>query len=217
MLKFLTGRRRAGIDRVATDRDQKGWSEHAAYRPDLLPPLELMEREQVRVLEDWFAWANEWHALLRLYGGFKNRSIVLEIGCGLGRIVYAMRDYLVLGGGRYNGFDICKYKIDFLQNTFEPHFPNFTFTHVDVHNTTYNPNGKIKASQFTFPYESDGFDVVYAASVFTHMLPENVEHYIHEAARVLRPGGRCVFSFFYSITMCLARRDPSVSICRTLI
>lgn len=196
MLEFLKGSRRAGIDRVATDRDQKGWSEYAAYRPDLLPPLELMEREQVRVLEDWFAWADEWRTLLRLYGGLKNSSIVLEIGCGLGRIAYALRDYLVLGGGRFHGFDICKYKITFLHNTFEPHFPNFKFTHVDVHNTTYNPGGKIKASQFTFPYENEGFGIVYAASVFTHMLPENVERYFHEAARVLRPGGRCVFSFF---------------------
>ena len=100
------------------------------------------------------------------------------------------------GRGPLHGFDICKYKIDFLQNNFEPRFPNFRFTHVDVHNTTYNPSGKIKASQFTFPYESDRFGVVYAASVFTHMLPENVERYFHEAARVLRRAD-AVYSVFF--------------------
>ncbi|HYI94988.1 MAG TPA: class I SAM-dependent methyltransferase [Bryobacteraceae bacterium] len=98
--------------------------------------------------------------------------------------------------GQYYGFDICKYKIDFLQNHFSPHFPNFFFAHVDVHNTTYNPGGKLKASQFTFPYEDETFDLIYAASVFTHMLPDNLERYFNEATRVLRPGGRCVFSFF---------------------
>ena len=196
MLDFLRAGRRSVLDLPARDRDQNGWSKHAAFRPELLPPPELMQREQITVLEDWFAWANEWHMVLRLYGGLKNNSMVLEIGCGLGRIAYSMRDYLVMGGGRYHGFDICKYKIDFLQNYFSPHFPNFFFAHVDVHNTTYNPGGKLKASQFTFPYEDETFDLVYAASVFTHMLPDNLERYFNEATRVLRPGGRCVFSFF---------------------
>ena len=103
---------------------------------------------------------------------------------------------ILLWEGAGTGFDICKYKIDFLQNHFSPQFPNFIFAHVDVHNTTYNPSGTLEASQFTFPYEDESFDLVYAASVFTHMLPENVEHYFEEATRVLRPGGRCVFSFF---------------------
>src|SRR3954451_14846583 len=102
-----------GKDSVRRDRDDNGWSEHAACRPDLLPPLELMQREHISVLEDWFAWAVQWEMTLRTYGGFKNKSTVLEIGCGLGRIAYMLRDYLAIGGGQYHGFDICNYKIQF--------------------------------------------------------------------------------------------------------
>jgi hypothetical protein len=39
-------------------------------------------------------------------------------------------------------------------------------------------------------------DIVFAASVFTHMLPEGVANYFHEAARVVKPMGHCIFSFF---------------------
>lgn len=47
-----------------------------------------------------------------------------------------------------------------------------------------------------FPYPDGRFDVVYAASVFTHMVPESTRNYFSESARVLKPGGRCLFSFF---------------------
>ena len=33
-------------------------------------------------------------------------------------------------------------------------------------------------------------------SVFTHLLPEDVENYLAQVARVLKPGGRCLITFF---------------------
>ncbi len=33
-------------------------------------------------------------------------------------------------------------------------------------------------------------------SVFTHMLPAAVQHYLHEVSRVLRTDGRCVITYF---------------------
>ena len=186
----------AVIEGPSLDRSKTGWSRHAAFCPDLLPPLELMWHEQVEILEDWFCWAHEWHTFLRIYGAIKSSSRVLEIGCGLGRIAYVLKEFLQLGGGTYDGFDICEFKIDFLKNIFAPQFPHCRFLHADVHNSTYNPGGTIAASKYTFPYEDGSFDVIYAASVFTHMLPDNAERYLRESARLLIPGGRCVFSFF---------------------
>ena len=60
----------------------------------------------------------------------------------------------------------------------------------------YNPTGKYKPSDFRFPYPDESFDVVLLASVFTHMLPADVKHYMHEIVRVLKPGGRTLITFF---------------------
>jgi hypothetical protein len=47
----------------------------------------------------------------------------------------------------------------------------------------------MSAADFTFPYPSGAFDLVIAASVFTHMMPEGIENYSAEIARVLKSGG----------------------------
>jgi SAM-dependent methyltransferase len=133
--------------------------------------------------------------LLRVYGGITRNSAVLEIGCGLGRIAFPLR-YILSAEGSYDGFEICDYKVAFLKQTFHQAHPNFRFVWANVHNTYYNPNGQVPAAEYRFPYLGGAFDIVYAASVFTHMLPEATAQYFRESARVLKSGGRCVFSFF---------------------
>ena len=165
-----------------------------AYEPELVPPLRLMRREGIEVLEDWFRWGEEWSTVLRIYGRLSGRGHVLEIGCGLGRIAFPLR--YVLTGGTYDGFDVDAEKVEFLQRAFHRAHPNFRFTHADVRNTYYNPRGSLATDLFQFPYADDSFDVVFAASVFTHMLPGGTARYFEESARVLRPGGRLVASAF---------------------
>ncbi|MGH9176121.1 MAG: class I SAM-dependent methyltransferase [Vicinamibacterales bacterium] len=166
-----------------------------AYEPDLIPPLALMRQEGIDVLEEWFRWGEEWSMLLRVYGGLTCDSHVMEIGCGLGRIAFPLR-YILSARGSYAGFEIGREKVAFLQTRFQPAHPNFVFSWADVRNGYYNPRGTMAASSYQFPYPDGAFDVVFAASVFTHLLPEGGAQYFRESARVLRPGGRCVFSFF---------------------
>jgi SAM-dependent methyltransferase len=173
--------------------DEK-YPDWVAYQPDLIPPLPLMRKEGITVLEEWFRWAEEWSFLLRLYGKIQMSSRVLEIGCGLGRTAFPLR-YILLNG-KYEGFEICKYKVDFLQEHFTPAHSNFRFIWADIHNTYYNPEGKIAAEDYEFPYSPAMFDIVYAASVFTHMLPSITQNYFKQTARVLKKDGRAVFSFF---------------------
>jgi ubiquinone/menaquinone biosynthesis C-methylase UbiE len=66
----------------------------------------------------------------------------------------------------------------------------------DVHNKLYNPNGKQRAGEYRLPYRDADFDFVFLCSVFTHMLPPDLEHYFSEISRVLKPGGRSVISYF---------------------
>src|SRR5262249_8502481 len=75
-------------------------------------------------------------------------------------------------------------------------YPHFEFRHADVGNAAYNPGGRRRARTFVFPYADAAFDFVCVASVFTHMLPADVANYLREIRRVLRPGGRCLATFF---------------------
>lgn len=153
-----------------------------------------MRAEGIEVMEEWFRWAEEWSVLLRVYGRITARSDVLEIGCGAGRIAFPLR--YVLTEGSYDGFDIRREAIDFLQRRFQPAHPRFRFHWADIRNTFYNPHGALSTARYRVPAADASKDIVFAASVFTHMLPENTAHYLRESARVLKPGGRCLASVF---------------------
>jgi SAM-dependent methyltransferase len=72
----------------------------------------------------------------------------------------------------------------------------FTFTCADVQNTLYNPGGAQSASSWRFPFPDGTFDLVFAISLFTHLLEHSADHYIAEARRTLAPGGRMLLTWF---------------------
>jgi SAM-dependent methyltransferase len=74
--------------------------------------------------------------------------------------------------------------------------PAFRFHRADLASRACNPRGAVSASEYCFPFADQRFDFIFLASVFTHMLPDAVEHYLHEISRLLAPGGTCVASFF---------------------
>src|SRR5205085_1691778 len=98
--------------------------------------------------------------------------------------------------GCYHGFDIVPDGIAWCRKQISPRFPHFHFQLADVHNPLYHPAGRCPAEEFSFPYDNGTFDVVLLASVFTHMRPAAVERYLAEVARVLKPAGRCLSTFF---------------------
>lgn len=99
-------------------------------------------------------------------------------------------------GGSYEGFDIEPAGVTWCQENVPPKHPNFRFLRANVYNLQYNPAGEIKAAEYKFPYPDKCFDFVFLASVFTHMLPEDMENYFSEVARVLKKDGRCLSSYF---------------------
>ncbi len=128
------------------------------------------------------------------HGQLKPTHHVLDIGSGIGRIARPLTAYLSTES-KYEGFDVVEQGVTWCKENISKAFPNFNFTYIPLENDLYTSKG-MDASNFMFPYEDQQFDFVILTSVFTHMVPEEVENYMKEISRVLKPGGCCFASFF---------------------
>ncbi|AYN03046.1 class I SAM-dependent methyltransferase [Flavobacterium sp. 140616W15] len=132
--------------------------------------------------------------LLIEYAKLKPNHSVLDVGCGIGRVAVPLTNYL-LADSSYEGFDLVKKGINWCKNNITINFPNFNFQHIPLNNDLYSLTNQ-KAENFTFPYLDNSFDTVFLFSVFTHMQPLEIQNYLNEIYRVLKPGGRCLATFF---------------------
>ncbi len=135
---------------------------------------------------------NEFFGILKRHGLSPDMA-VLDVGCGQGRMARPLVGYL--DNGSYHGFDISLEGIAWSQIHYAD-LPNFFFEHVPVYNKRYNRDGDIKGSDFVFPYEDNQFDMIFLTSVFTHMFKADVENYLSQIERVLKPGGKCLITWF---------------------
>jgi SAM-dependent methyltransferase len=124
--------------------------------------------------------------------GLQPQSHMLEVGCGVGRLVYELAAFL--DEGSYVGFDISPNAIAWLDEHYAPMLPNYRFDLLDVHNLRYHREGTVSAAQVRWPYANDQFDFACAFSVFTHMQAPDVANYLVELARVLAPAGTGVIT-----------------------
>lgn len=119
---------------------------------------------------------------------------VLDFGCGCGRLARQML-LQVPRPRRYTGFDLHAGMIRWCRENLAPMAPGFTFLHHDVANRGFNPGWR-KRSVLPMPVDDGRISLLLAHSVFTHIIQSDAEFYLREAARVLRPDGEMVASFF---------------------
>jgi SAM-dependent methyltransferase len=134
-------------------------------------------------------------AQLVTLAGLQPHEQVLDVGSGIGRVAVPLTQYLNKAGS-YEGIDIVRTGVDWCQRKISTAHANFRFTHIDLKNDLYNLSTEQEAKGFVFPYTDDRFDVVFLFSVFTHMMPDDTANYLQQIARVLKPGGRCLATFF---------------------
>ncbi len=171
--------------------------------PDLVPPLHLMF-DGPRSREEFIANGQECLSFYRDVVGVEPHHAILDIGSGIGRKTVPLLDYLD-EDGRYVGIDIDQRGIDWCSKNITRRNPRFVFLRLDVHNKFYNPQGAIKPSEIVFPFADEAFDVVVLWSVFTHLYPSDIDRYLSEITRMLKPGGRLIGSFFVMDEESLAR------------
>jgi SAM-dependent methyltransferase len=113
-------------------------------------------------------------ALLRHYG-LQASDYLIDVGCGSGRLAIPLSK---AHGDRYLGTDLVP---DLLEN---------------ARNVTRRPAWRFEeVSGLSIPEADHQADMACFFSVFTHLLHEQTYLYLREAKRVLRPGGKVVFSF----------------------
>jgi len=131
---------------------------------------------------------------LLVYHGLRPDHRVLDVGSGIGRVAAPMTAYLTTGS--YEGFDVDREMVAWCRRNITMRFRNFRFQVADLYNKQYNPTGRQRAETYRFPYEDASFDYVLLTSVFTHMPPKEVDHYLSEISRVLVPGGIASITWF---------------------
>lgn len=117
---------------------------------------------------------------LRLLLDLQPNENILDVGCGCGLMALQLKDYLD-SNGSYTGVDIHGPSIKWCTNHISTTHRNFRFAQIE--------NAKIR-------YEARSFDLILLKSVFTHLRPEEVENYLSEIERLLKPNGCCLASFF---------------------
>jgi SAM-dependent methyltransferase len=131
-----------------------------------------------------------------LYRRFQlaSQSRVLDIGCGCGRLAYPFA--ALLGEeGRYFGMDVWEDGVALCQAKLAA--PHMTFHHVQALNNYYFDAASSGRNDFKLPFVPTGdLDLVFAISVFTHLIEEDARAYLGEIARVLKPDGAAYITAF---------------------
>ncbi len=108
------------------------------------------------------------------WAGLENGGTLVDLGCGSGRLASSLGRTMEI---EFIGVDIVQSLLDYAQ-TKSP--PNYRFIN----------NHALKV-----PADDDSATMVSAFSLFTHLLNAETFLYLEDVRRVLKPGGKLVFSF----------------------
>jgi SAM-dependent methyltransferase len=166
-----------------------------------LPPNHLRVRIGVgnRILNNqvhFLVHARDFWMFVFTEGLADAHSSILDIGSGCGRWAHWLRDYNFRGrvfDGLYVGIDIDAEAIAWCERHYDPE--RFRFHHSTHTSVSYNQHGE-QAARYRVPEPDGTFDLVVSNSLLTHVLEGELENYIQESYRLLKPGGAIMHSHF---------------------
>ncbi|MGY0619201.1 class I SAM-dependent methyltransferase [Lysobacter sp. A378] len=141
---------------------------------ELIASKDINEAMSAAVGGDYIA-VGQLECALLVQHGLKKGDRVIDVGCGSGRLAFQLAGYL---DGQYIGMDVVPELIEFAEAKCGRADWRF-----------------YEAPGLSIPEPADHADFVCFFSVFTHLLHEESYKYLMEAKRVLKPGGKIVFSF----------------------
>ena len=112
--------------------------------------------------------------MLKFYG-LKDGDFLIDVGCGSGRLAIPLSKQMNI---KYLGTDVVSDLIEYAKE--HTNRPDWKFKVVD---------------DFQIPEKNSSADMICMFSVLTHLLHEHSYIYLEECKRVLKPGGKLVFSF----------------------
>ena len=110
-----------------------------------------------------------------VFHGLKPTDYLIDVGCGSGRLAKPLSEYLT---GKYLGIDVVPGLVAYARTI------------------VLRPEWRFEVAEgLKIPEADRKADMVCFFSVLTHLLHEESFVYLREAKRVLKPGGKIVFSF----------------------
>src|SRR5262245_21439377 len=157
-----------------------------------LPPESLMWSVGGHDVENFLVVADAWAQVVSRFT--TPGCSVLDMGSGCGRTARVLLNNRWISV--YIGFDVVAESVAWCNNFIKPAWlgARCEFHHADIYSREYNPNGALKGVEFAFPCANASMDIVFAASLFTHLLEQDARHYLCEVRRVLQPRGTAILS-----------------------
>lgn len=156
-----------------------------------LPPEGLMWSTGGAFIENFLVLGDAWARIVSHFA--PENATVLDIGCGCGRTArYLINNRWI---SKYIGFDVVETSIKWCQKFLAPPWNGVAeFYWFDLYSAEYNPTAALKAEDLQFPVKDGSVDVIFAASLFTHLLEPDAQHYLQEIGRVLAARGTAILS-----------------------